>query len=117
MVDKHFKYVILGGGVAVGYVAREFSKQGVKPKELTIISKEAVAPYERPALSKAYLFPEGAARLPGFHACVGNRGERLLLEWYKEKSIELILNTEIVKADLTSKTLISTAGETFKYQS
>lgn len=30
--------------------------------------------------------------------------------------IELILRTEIVKADLAAKILISAAGETFKYQ-
>ncbi|KAK6147176.1 hypothetical protein DH2020_018088 [Rehmannia glutinosa] len=116
MAEKSFKYVIIGGGVAAGYAAREFAKQGVKPGELAIISKEAVAPYERPALSKAYLFPEGTARLPGFHVCVGSGGERLLPEWYTEKGISLILSTEIVKADLASKTLISAAGETFKYQ-
>ncbi|CAJ1968679.1 unnamed protein product [Sphenostylis stenocarpa] len=113
---KTFKYVIVGGGVAAGYAAREFAKQGVKPGELAIISKEAVAPYERPALSKAYLFPESPARLPGFHVCVGSGGERLLPEWYTEKGIELILSTEIVKADLAAKSLISAAGETFSYQ-
>ncbi|KAJ6798399.1 monodehydroascorbate reductase-like [Iris pallida] len=112
---KHFKYVILGGGVAAGYAAREFAKQGVKPGELAIISKEAVAPYERPALSKAYLFPEGAARLPGFHVCVGSGGERLLPTWYTEKGIELLLSTEVVKADLASKILTSAAGATFTY--
>ncbi|KAL6559224.1 hypothetical protein OROHE_006593 [Orobanche hederae] len=116
MAEKSFKYVIIGGGVAAGYAAREFAKQGVKPGELAIISKEAVAPYERPALSKAYLFPEGTARLPGFHVCVGSGGERLLPEWYTEKGISLILSTEIVKADLASKTLISAAGDFFKYQ-
>ncbi|XP_009617404.1 monodehydroascorbate reductase [Nicotiana tabacum] len=116
MAEKSFKYVIVGGGVAAGYAAREFAKQGVKPGELAIISKEAVAPYERPALSKAYLFPEGAARLPGFHVCVGSGGERLLPEWYAEKGISLILSTEIVKADLASKTLVSAAGESFTYQ-
>ncbi|XVE61522.1 hypothetical protein DITRI_Ditri06bG0047000 [Diplodiscus trichospermus] len=116
MAEKSFKYVILGGGVAAGYAAREFAKQGVQPGELAIISKEAVAPYERPALSKGYLFPEGAARLPGFHVCVGSGGERLLPEWYKEKGIELILSTEIVKVDLPANTLVSAAGETFKYQ-
>ncbi|KAE8729305.1 Monodehydroascorbate reductase [Hibiscus syriacus] len=116
MAEKSFKYVIVGGGVAAGYAAREFAKQGVQPGELAIISKEAVAPYERPALSKGYLFPEGAARLPGFHVCVGSGGERLLPEWYKEKGIELILSTEIVKADLPANTLVSAAGEKFKYQ-
>ncbi|XP_072986734.1 monodehydroascorbate reductase 3, cytosolic [Typha latifolia] len=115
MAEKHFKYVILGGGVAAGYAAREFAKHGINPGELAIISKEAVAPYERPALSKAYLFPQGAARLPGFHVCVGSGGERLLPEWYSEKGIELILSTEIVKADLNSKTLSSAAGATFTY--
>jgi len=30
--------------------------------------------------------------------------------------IELILSTEIVKADLAAKSLISAAGETFSYQ-
>ncbi|KAL6507719.1 hypothetical protein OROGR_023914 [Orobanche gracilis] len=113
MAEKSFKYVIIGGGVAAGYAAREFAKQGVKPGELAIISKEAVAPYERPALSKAYLFPEGTARLPGFHVCVGSGGERLLPDWYTEKGISLILSTEIVKADLASKTLISAAGDFF----
>ncbi|KAK4762134.1 hypothetical protein SAY87_030018 [Trapa incisa] len=116
MAEKSFKYVIVGGGVAAGYAAREFARQGVKPGELAIISKEAVAPYERPALSKAYLFPEGFARLPGFHVCVGSGGERLLPEWYRENGIELILGTEIVKADLAGKALISAAGDAFKYQ-
>lgn len=40
--------------------------------------------YERPALSKAYLFPEAPARLPGFHACVGGGGDRQLPEFYVE---------------------------------
>ncbi|GAB4856421.1 hypothetical protein Ancab_014339 [Ancistrocladus abbreviatus] len=115
MAEKHFKYVILGGGVAAGYAAREFHKLGVNPGELAIISKEAVAPYERPALSKGYLFPESPARLPGFYVCVGSGGEKLLPDWYKEKGIELILSTEIVKADLASKTLTSATGQTFKY--
>lgn len=116
MAEASYKYIILGGGVAAGYAAREFVKLGLKSGELAIISKEAVAPYERPALSKAYLFPEGAARLPGFHVCVGSGGERQLPEWYFEKGIELILSTEVVKADLTSKTLTSAEGKTFKYE-
>jgi len=113
---KHFKYIVLGGGVSGGYAAREFAKQGLQPGDLAIISKEAVAPYERPALSKAYLFPQNPARLPGFHVCVGSGGERLLPEWYSEKGIELILSTEIVSADLASKTLTSSAGATFTYE-
>ncbi|ERN19470.1 hypothetical protein AMTRI_Chr09g42430 [Amborella trichopoda] len=114
MAETAFDYIIVGGGVAAGYAAREFVKLGIQGK-LAIISKEAVAPYERPALSKAYLFPEGAARLPGFYVCVGSGGERLLPEWYAEKGIELILKTEIVRANLSAKTLRSADGKTFKY--
>ncbi|KAH7546485.1 hypothetical protein FEM48_Zijuj01G0205900 [Ziziphus jujuba var. spinosa] len=107
---QNFKYIILGGGVAAGYAAREFTRQGLLPGELAIISKEAVAPYERPVLTKSYLFPNEPARLPSFHVCVGSGEERLLPEWYKENGIELILGTEIVKADLASKTLINASG-------
>ncbi|CAL5411193.1 unnamed protein product [Camellia sinensis] len=100
------------------------SVRGVEAKGVTDDAFIYVAPYERPPLSKAYLFPNKLhnaicfatpARLPGFHVCVGSGGERLLPEWYVEKGIVLILNTKIVKADLASKTLVSAAGETFNY--
>ncbi|KAG0612700.1 hypothetical protein M758_6G046800 [Ceratodon purpureus] len=111
------KYVLVGGGVAGGYAAREFVKLGVDPGELAIFSKEAVAPYERPALSKAYLFPESPARLPGFHTCVGSGGERQAPEWYADNGIDLHLNSEIAKADTKSKTITTAAGKTFEYGS
>uniref|UniRef100_A0A1J3C9Y2 monodehydroascorbate reductase (NADH) n=1 Tax=Noccaea caerulescens TaxID=107243 RepID=A0A1J3C9Y2_NOCCA len=114
--EKSFKYVIIGGGVAAGYAAKEFVKQGVNPGELAIISKELVPPYERPALSKGYINLENKATLPGFYVCGGTGGERQFPQWYQEKGIELILGTEIVKADLASKTLFSNDGQVFKYQ-
>jgi hypothetical protein len=82
-----------------------------------------VVPYERPALSKGYLFPHSkffinifpfdvssliyattcahadlycfllltdAARLPGFHVCIGSGGEMLVPEWYAEKGTIVI---------------------------
>ncbi|XP_028551671.1 monodehydroascorbate reductase 3, cytosolic-like [Dendrobium catenatum] len=58
----------------------------------------------------------GAARLPGFHVCVGSGGERLPPEWYVEKGIDLILSTEIVKADLASMFLTSASGAAFAYE-
>ncbi len=113
-----FKYVVVGGGNAAGYVAREFFALGISRGELCIVGEEQVrlcgkqalvggrlhgtwpadgpraqrrrawrcvrpaclfvampflchppcaqvVSYERPALSKGYLFAEGAARLPG----------------------------------------------------
>ncbi|MCH94144.1 putative monodehydroascorbate reductase cytoplasmic-like [Trifolium medium] len=58
-MGRAFVYVILGGGVSAGYAALEFVKRGVSHGELCIISDEPVAPYERPALSKGFLLPEG----------------------------------------------------------
>ncbi|KAK8670016.1 hypothetical protein V6N13_104782 [Hibiscus sabdariffa] len=100
----------------LGYATREFAKQGVQPSDLTIIFKEAVASYEHPSRSKAYLFPKGATRLHVFHVSVGSDEEKLFPEWYKEKGILLILSIEIVKVDVPIKTLVSAALETFKYQ-
>ncbi|MFS7956274.1 putative monodehydroascorbate reductase (NADH) [Helianthus anomalus] len=104
-MGRAFVYVILGGGVAAGYAALEFTKKGVSNGELCIISEEPflarkVAPYERPALSKGFLLPEAPARLPAFHTCVGANEERLTPKWYKEHGkyifLELIILVFII---------------------
>ncbi|CAN6253592.1 unnamed protein product [Urochloa humidicola] len=116
-MGRAFVYVILGGGVAAGYAAHEFARRGGYSRgELCIISEEAVAPYERPALSKGYLLPEGAARLPGFHTCVGANDELLTTKWYKEQGIELVLGTKVISADVRRKTLLTGTGETISYK-
>ncbi|KAE8648561.1 monodehydroascorbate reductase 4, peroxisomal [Cucumis sativus] len=115
-MGRAFVYVILGGGVAAGYAALEFTKRGVSRGELCIISEETVAPYERPALSKGYLLPEAPARLPAFHTCVGANEERLTPKWYKEHGIELVLGTRVISADVRRRTLLTAAGETISYK-
>ncbi|XP_043725100.1 monodehydroascorbate reductase 4, peroxisomal-like [Telopea speciosissima] len=115
-MGRAFVYVILGGGVAAGYAALEFSKRGISHGELCIISEETVAPYERPALSKGFLLPEDPARLPSFHTCVGVNEERLTPKWYKEHGIELVLGTRVKSADVKRKTLLTAAGETISYK-
>ncbi|XP_024974951.1 monodehydroascorbate reductase 4, peroxisomal-like [Cynara cardunculus var. scolymus] len=115
-MGRSFDYVILGGGVAAGYAALEFTKKGVSHGELCIISDEPVAPYERPALSKAFLLPEAPARLPGFHTCVGANEERLTPKWYEEHGIELILGIRVKSADVRGKTLSTITGETITYK-
>ena len=42
-MGRAFVYVILGGGVAAGYAALEFTKRGVSPGELCIVSEEPVS--------------------------------------------------------------------------
>uniref|UniRef100_A0A5B7BTC3 monodehydroascorbate reductase (NADH) n=1 Tax=Davidia involucrata TaxID=16924 RepID=A0A5B7BTC3_DAVIN len=115
-MGRAFVYVILGGGVAAGYAALEFTKRGVPHGELCIISEEPVVPYERPALSKGFLLPEAPARLPSFHTCVGANEERLTPKWYKEHGIELVLGTQVKAADVRRKTLLTATGETISYK-
>ncbi|OMO59173.1 hypothetical protein CCACVL1_25031 [Corchorus capsularis] len=111
-MGRAFLYVILGGGVAAGYAALEFTKRGLSPGELCIISEEPVAPYERPALSKGFLLPESPARLPAFHTCVGANEERLTPKWYKEH----VLGTRVKSADVRRRTLLTATGETISYK-
>ncbi|KAF3775700.1 Monodehydroascorbate reductase 4 [Nymphaea thermarum] len=114
-MGRAFVYVILGGGVAAGYAALEFTRKGINPGDLCIISEETVAPYERPALSKGFLLPKDPARLPSFHTCVGSNDERLTPKWYKDHGIELVLGTRVKSADLRRQTLLTAAGETISY--
>jgi len=113
--SKNYKYLILGGGNAAGYAARALVAKGVGKSEAAIVSREEVAPYERPALSKAFLFADPPARLPGFHTCVGGGGDRQAPEWYEENGVDLILNEEIASADLGDKKLTSKAGTEFGF--
>eukprot|EP00262_Sarcandra_glabra_P017974 TRINITY_DN631_c0_g1_i1.p1 TRINITY_DN631_c0_g1~~TRINITY_DN631_c0_g1_i1.p1 ORF type:complete len:476 (+),score=77.73 TRINITY_DN631_c0_g1_i1:61-1488(+) len=115
-MGRAFLYVILGGGVAAGYAALEFSKRGISHGELCIISEESVVAYERPALSKGFLLPEAPAQLPSFHTCVGTNEERLTPKWYREHGIEVVLGTRVKSADVRRKTLLTATGETISYK-
>ena len=79
------KYLILGGGVAAGYAAREFVKLGLKSGELAIVSAEGRPPYDRPPLSKDVLKGEAAV------------GDTVIEgpQFYDEHGIELRLGTQI----------------------
>ncbi|MBA0563914.1 hypothetical protein Golob_008874 [Gossypium lobatum] len=113
------EFVIVGGGNAAGYAARTFVEHGMADGKLCIVSKEAYAPYERPALTKGYLFPldKKPARLPGFHTCVGSGGERQTPEWYKEKGIEMIYEDPVTGIDTEKQTLTTNSGKLLKYGS
>lgn len=113
------EYVIVGGGNAAGYAARTFVEHGLADGKLCIVTKEAYAPYERPALTKGYLFPldKKPARLPGFHTCVGSGGERQTPEWYQEKGIEMIYEDPVSGIDIDRHTLQTQSGKSLKYGS
>ncbi|KAG7581119.1 FAD/NAD-linked reductase dimerization domain superfamily [Arabidopsis suecica] len=114
--EKSYKYVIIGGGVAGGYAAREFSNQGLKPGELAIISKEPLLGVELGPLLITYIDLEVNPTLANIYVCAGTGEAKQYPNWYKEKGIDLIVSTEIVKADLASKTLVSDDGTIYKYQ-
>lgn len=117
--NENREYVIVGGGNAAGYAARTFVENGMADGRLCIVTKEPFAPYERPALTKAYLFPldKKPARLPGFHTCVGSGGERLTPDWYKEKGIEMLYEDPVTGHDIEKQTLRTSSGKLLKYGS
>ncbi|KAE8055397.1 hypothetical protein FH972_012237 [Carpinus fangiana] len=117
--NENREFVIVGGGNAAGYAARTFVEHGMADGRLCIVSKEAYAPYERPALTKAYLFPldKKPARLPGFHTCVGSGGERQTADWYKEKGIEMFYEDPVTSIDIEKQTLTTNSGKQLKYGS
>ena len=104
-----YKYVVVGGGVAAGYACKQFVEEKVAPRSVAVISKEAVAPYERPALTKSYLHPPQSSsrvRLPDFYTCAGTGGELQTEKWYLDNGIELYLAHEAVSLDAKSNTLV-----------
>ncbi|CAN6485216.1 unnamed protein product [Victoria cruziana] len=117
--NENREFVIVGGGNSAGYAARTFVEHGMAEGRLCIVSKEAFAPYERPALTKGYLFPldKKPARLPGFHTCVGSGGERQTPEWYKDHGIEVLYEDPVISVDTKSQTLTTSAGRLLKYGS
>ncbi len=52
---KSYPMIILGGGVAAGYAAKEFVARNGKAGKLLIVTAENELPYERPPLSKGFL--------------------------------------------------------------
>ncbi len=90
-----YKYVILGGGLAAGYAAKEFADHGISEGELCILSAEETLPYERPPLSKGFL--------------AGEKSEEDILindpDFYRRYDIEIKLGTPVKRVDLVNKKL------------
>lgn len=112
-----YEYLIVGGGVCAGYLCRELVKNDVASGEVAIMAAEDVPPYERPALTKAFLHHPGAkvrARLPGFHCCVGSGGERQEAEWYAKHGIAF-LEGPAAKVDFQKHIVTSENGAEVAY--
>jgi NADPH-dependent 2,4-dienoyl-CoA reductase/sulfur reductase-like enzyme len=112
-IDK-YRVIVVGFGVAAGYFCAELSNLGLGPFEVAVIGDEPVVAYERPALSKGYLFAphypnSPPVRLPGFHTCKGEGKEVHDADWYESKQWTAYRSTRVVEVDLKNK-LVKTKG-------
>ncbi|KAI3437605.1 hypothetical protein D9Q98_000057 [Chlorella vulgaris] len=110
---KQYDAVVIGGGNSAGYLGAAWVKNN--SGKLAILGEEPYVSYERPALSKAYLFPEKPARLPGFHTTVGGGGERHEPGWYSENGVDFLTNTRVTAVDVAGKQLTTASGDTISY--
>jgi NADPH-dependent 2,4-dienoyl-CoA reductase/sulfur reductase-like enzyme len=98
---KTFPVVILGGGMAAGYAAKEFVAQGGAKGDLAIVGAEPTLPYERPPLSKGFL----AGRDKLENILISNA------EFYREHGIALQRSFEVRKVDFKRRRLIGPGGK------
>ncbi len=97
------KIVIVGGGVAAFEAALSAGKAGV-PCEITLISREKVLPYRRPALSGMVAEP-----LPDAQFYIKPES------FYQEKKIDVRLGIAAQSIDCTAKTVQLSDGSEVSY--
>ena len=96
--------VVIGAGQAGASLVGKLRSEGFEG-EITLIGAESGPPYQRPALSKAYLLGE-------------MERERLFLrprEWYEGNDINLRTGTRVVSVDKTAKTVTLEGDEVLSY--
>jgi NADPH-dependent 2,4-dienoyl-CoA reductase/sulfur reductase-like enzyme/nitrite reductase/ring-hydroxylating ferredoxin subunit len=98
------RIVIVGGGAA-GFAAAEMARRRGFDGELTMISSDDAAPYDRPNLSKDYLAgeaPEEWIPLQG-------------PAFYAEKHIGLHLRTRVERIDVKARAVSTTDGRSYPF--
>lgn len=94
-MSKTYPILVIGGGVACGYLAEELVKQGLEAGELAILSAETRPPYDRPPLSKAVLRGE-----EGLDDILINEPT-----FYADNGIEIFLGSRALEVDLDRRTV------------
>ena len=98
-MNKKNEIIILGGGQASAYAAKEIRSID-KESKITLITEEKNLPYERPPLSKECL--------------LGNRSYSQCLffdkDFYQNENIQIIQNEKIIKTQLHEKKLYSNSN-------
>ena len=102
-MNKIKKILILGGGQAAAYAAKEIRLIDIN-SDVTIVSEEKYLPYEKPPLSKDYILDKVAFNDLLFFS----------ENFYKENNIKFIGSTKITKIDFDNKK-ISSSLNTYAY--
>ena len=93
-------FVIIGGGLAAASAAETLRAEGFDG-DVTVVTREAHAPYQRPPLSKGYL-----AGAEGLDAVIVHPEE-----WYADNAIDLRTSTEATHLDPEAHTVTLGGGE------
>ena len=108
--ERIIDYPIIGGGLAGATAAEKLRAKDLQ-STIVIVSNEHVIPYHRPPLSKEYLRGE-----IGADGIYGEGGVYVqLANWYKDKRIELIENTEAQALDTQARTARLANGQILRF--
>ncbi|HEX3406898.1 MAG TPA: FAD-dependent oxidoreductase, partial [Caulobacteraceae bacterium] len=97
--------VVIAGGGAAGFAAAEMLRRRGFDGQLTLVSADRDAPYDRPNCSKDYLAGEAPAEWMPLRAD----------DWYADNGVDLRLSTEITALDPAAKTVAIKGGEPLPY--
>jgi len=103
-VDAPGRIVIVGGGAA-GFAAAEMLRRQDYRGSIVMLSNEAVAPVDRPNLSKDYL----AGSAPEDWLPLRPDG------FYADAAIDLRLNTDVASIDTMDRSVVLAGGEAIAY--
>ena len=91
--------VIAGGGLAAQRAVEALRRNG-HDGTIHLVSDEAVAPYDRPPLSKEYLAGEIDEAALRFRAD----------DWYRDRDVELLLGERAARLDVAARELTLASG-------
>lgn len=98
------QFVIVGGGLAGAMAAQTLREEGFAG-QITLISDETERPYERPALSKAYLMGKEERESVFVHPAA----------WYADHNVTLMTGVRATAVDPAARTVTTADGKSLPY--